>query len=151
MSKSKIIQCIQWRRLIDGVPMMLTVRKVKNGIIQRMYLDHQLIQKTFSKRPYRLGQVCDGTIQDCVYGLLILYCRAHPIDLEQLLAQAYPDQPPFTEKYQKATLQCALEQGIVIPDQWDDMALNGLIDSLTEINCHTLADRLISATSESRQ
>lgn len=127
-----------WQRPADGAPMTRTITKRKHGIVQRMYLHGELIQTTFSKRPYRLGQACDGTIDDCVYGLLLLFCRDRHLSLEHLLAEAYPHAEPFSKRHQEAALERALAQGIHIPDCWDDEAVQGLLDSLTEINHHSL-------------
>lgn len=142
---TKILHREDWQRPIDGAPMTLIVTKRKGGIIQRMYLYGELIQETFSKRPYRLGQGCDGTINACVYGLLILFCRERQINLEQLMAIAYPDREPFASDAQEATLQRALAQGIAIPRHWDNKAFAGLIYSLTAINHHQLVDELTAA------
>jgi hypothetical protein len=144
MSASKLLSRNTWQRMADGAPMALTVSKVKGGIVQRMYLHGALIQKTFSKRPYELAQACDGTIDACVYGLLILFCRAHHLDLQQLMEEAYPNREPFTVEAQEADLQRALAQGIAIPQHWDSNAFAGLLDSLTAINNHSLVDCLTS-------
>jgi hypothetical protein len=148
MSKSKRISREDWRRPIDDAPMTLIVSKRKRGVIQRMYLHGELIQETFSKRPYRLGQASDGTIDACVYGLLILYCRDCHLDLQELVATAYPDRESFPWNEQEAILERALAQGIVIPKQWDSKAFTGLLDSLTEINNHALVALLTEATDD---
>ncbi len=70
--------------------------------------------------------------------MLLLFCRDRHLSLDHLLAEAYPYAEPFSERHQEAALQRALAQGIQIPDCWDDEAMQGLLDSLTEINHHAL-------------
>jgi len=143
------IERVKWLRPGDDAPMEITVHKVQSGIIQRMYLHNELVQDTFSVRPYQLGQACDGTIDDPVHGLFILYCRAMRLDAGKLYQAAYPDEcGHYTLAYQEAVLLRARDQGIAEPAAWDDEAFNGLLESLGEINNHQLVLKLMEAQRE---
>lgn len=140
------IERVKWLRPGDDAPMELTVHKVQGGIMQRMYLRDELVQDTFSPRPYQLGQACDGTIDDPVHGLFILYCRAMRLDAGKLYQAAYPDEcGHYTLAYQEAVLLRARDQGIAEPAEWTDEAFKGLLESLGEINNHQLAQAVTAA------
>lgn len=142
-----ILSTTTWRRPTDNAFMATIVTQIDGGIRHQMFLNGAVIQTTDSPRPYQLGQACDGTINACVHGLLVLYCRAQQINLQQLHTTAYPDEAPYTPTEQQAILQEAIAEGIAVPAQWDDDAFAGLLRSLTEINNHRLAD-LLSALVE---
>lgn len=149
MSAEIEIERVQWLRPGDDAPMEITVHKVQGGIIQRMFLRGEQVMDTFSARPYQLGQACDGTIDDPVHGLFILYCRAMRLDAGKLYELAYPDEcGHYTLAYQEAMLLRARDQGIAEPVVWDDEAFNGLLESLGEINNHQLVLKLMEAQRE---
>jgi len=95
-------------------------------------------KKFLSPRPYRLGQACDGTITSSVLAAFKVACDALGFDADTLYKKAYPepDDPPpvWADCRQDADWQ----GGVVWPGQWDATAINGLVESLTEINYHSL-------------
>jgi hypothetical protein len=142
-----LLQSDAWQRWSDNVPMRLDVVKVKGGISWQMYENDHLWMATFSERPYRLGQACDGTIDQCVHALFILWCRATGRDPQALYHKAYGDKPTTTpETYnldeQEEKLRLARGEGIEVPATWGPKAFQGLLDSLAEINHHALVDIL---------
>lgn len=144
MNRIKLISTEQWIRPGDDAPMSLKAWKCDGGVIYDMFLKDELIQSTFSQRPYELGQACDGTIDTCVMALLISYCQNKKIDLRTLLTLCYPndDWSHLTNDYQNNKLTLAHEEGLIIPSCWDSIAFDGLCDSLTEINLHSMVEAL---------
>ena len=94
----------------------------------------------FSPRPYVLGQACDGSIDDCVHALFFNFCSKRGIDPVATYKMAYPeeDPPDYSE-----VLKSAEWEGVKYPKRWDKKAFAGLIESLTEINNHSLVDVLL--------
>ena len=101
--------------------------------------------ETFSKRPYVLGQACDGTIDSCVHGLFIEWCRNQGHDPQELYHAAYPDAPPYSADMQASLLNEARLQGTTFPQHWGAKENDGLIASLSEINNHSLVDVVTEA------
>ena len=126
----------------DGAQIQLTVTKVPKGIVQRMYIDGAMCQEVFSRRPYRLGQHCDGTIDTCVHALFILWCQVNAFDPEHVYATAYPEEPrsDYSAAAQRRVLSQANAEGIVVPQNWDEKSFMSLLDSLTQINNHLLTE-----------
>ena len=87
------------------------------------------------KRPYRLGGACDGSIDAPVMALFLDFCARHGLDAAVLYARAYPDDRPLE---QGASADFARWQGVLIPYAWTAACFAGLLESLTEINNHTL-------------
>ena len=52
----------------------------------------------FSKRPYTLGQACDGSISAPVIALYADFCKARGLDAVALLQRAYPDEDAWELK-----------------------------------------------------
>ncbi|MBO3462854.1 hypothetical protein G7B40_031495 [Aetokthonos hydrillicola Thurmond2011] len=144
MNRKRLISTEQWNRPGDNSPMTSKVWKSDGGVIYDMFLKDELIQSTFSPRPYKLGQACDGTIDTCTIALLISYCRDKKIDLQALLNLCYPNDnwSYFTKDYQNNKLTLAHEEGLNIPLNWNSTAFDGLSDSLTEINWHSAVGAL---------
>ena len=94
----------------------------------------------FSPRPYVLGQACDGSIDDCVHALFFNFCSRKGIDPVAMYMMAYPENntPNYGE-----VLKPAEWEGVKYPKRWDKKAFAGLIESLTEINNHSLVDVLL--------
>lgn len=91
---------------------------------------------TFSPRPYRLAQPCDGSINSCVLALFVHLCRATGHCPTKLYRRAYTREhvPDWTE-----TVAFAEWQGVAYPVRWEEAEKAGLLQSLHEINHHSLA------------
>jgi hypothetical protein len=90
-----------------------------------------------SPRPYRLGQACDGSINDCALALFVRFCRDEGHSPDSLYRMAYTDErenPGWSE-----AMRAAEWQGVVYPKRWNAKAKAGLLESLHEINFHSLA------------
>jgi len=97
---------------------------------------------TFSRRPYRPGQHCDGTIDSCVHALLMDFCeRTGLCDYREIYREAYEEEIDSEEL--DWTKEFAEWQGVAYPEKWNFEAVNGLIESLEEINNHQLVEVLI--------
>ena len=137
----EILSDNKWVRPRDKAKLRLLVYRTKGGIFQDMFIDGDRVMHTFSKRPYKLAQGCDGTIDGCVFALLYKYCQVKNLDLVEIYNKAYPE-----EKRDRMTLaglnrivRGGKKQGVEYPEIWNNEAFLGLIDSLHEINNHSLA------------
>ena len=90
-----------------------------------------------SERPYKLAQRCDGTIDDCVHGLFILWARSQGLNAKSLYTEAYPKEAKDSYD-EEEILRIARLEGIEEPDVWGEKELNGLLESLEHINNHSL-------------
>ncbi|MHB1546121.1 MAG: hypothetical protein ACYCSB_01275 [bacterium] len=124
-------------------------KKVKGGVKHLVYRYKDLnIEKiktdiaeygNFSKRPYSLAQACDGSIDCAVAALYYSFCKAKNINAAELYKKAYPDgEPPDY----KEVCKYADWEGVEYPEKWDKGAYEGLIESLTEVNNHSLVGEL---------
>ena len=98
-----------------------------------------------SLRPYRLGQACDGTIGSPVLHAYHVACDALGLDADRLYKLAYPkwtDNPP---DWDGCKHHAGWQGGVVWPDHWDAAALDGLAESLTAINYHSLRSEFEAA------
>jgi len=133
----------RWRRQ-DGARMRETMEKVKGGIIQRLYVNDVLVLKTFSPRPYVLGQACDGTIDSPVFALFYSFCKAKGLNPNELYKKAYgEEQIDWSRIIKEAKIQ-----GVKYPKRWSKKEYEGLSKSLTEINNHLLVNILDEVQSE---
>jgi hypothetical protein len=91
---------------------------------------------TFSPRPYRLAQSCDGSINSCVLALFAHCCHTAGHCPTKLYHRAYDREqtPDWSE-----TIAFADWQGVACPAQWGEAEKAGLLQSLHEINHHSLA------------
>lgn len=131
-----------WQRQSDGTRMDLMVFRVPSGILYEVYADGDRCFHQFSPRPYVLGQPCDGTIEACVFALFYDYCGAKGLDPAALYREAYSDCEPDSKGERDATTRRAMAEGVAFPLAWDDEAYRGLLESLTEINNHSLVSVL---------
>ncbi|MBI5388719.1 MAG: hypothetical protein HZA90_29000 [Verrucomicrobia bacterium] len=92
---------------------------------------------TFSPRPYRLAQACDGSINECVLALFVNFCAARHHSADALFGTAYPDERPLPRWNE--VVAAADWQGVCYPARWDTAAVAGLLESLHAINYHQLA------------
>lgn len=94
------------------------------------------------RRPYVLGQACDGSISAPVMALYLDFCIRHGLDAQALYAEAYPEAEMLEED---AITAFAHWQGVRLPHTWTAACFSGLLESLTEINCSTLRSILNDA------
>ena len=131
----------EWIRKADGAKMRIEVVRVEKGIRSLMFINGELTMDTFSKRPYTLGQSCDGTIDNCVHALFIDFCRQLDLDPEEIYYEAYPEakkESSYDLENQTNTTDKANKEGVEYPKVWNKQAYLGLLESLTEINNHSL-------------
>lgn len=95
-----------------------------------------------SPRPYVLGQACDGSIGYAVIALYADFCRARNLDPQCLMHRAYSDEGRSDPKTYTVARQYADWETTTFPKPWDAPAVNGLIESLHEINYHQLATQV---------
>jgi len=133
-------------------------KKVEGGVYHLVYevietVDQEelkeLLRKideigVFSPRPYKLRQPCDGSIDYCVIALFFDFCKRKRINWKELYRKAYPDDY-IDEIFIK---EMAEWQGVEYPKIWNEKAFDGLIESLVEINYHSLVDVLFKVTEE---
>jgi hypothetical protein len=93
----------------------------------------------FSPRPYQLAQACDGSITGCVLALFGAFCEARRLDPNALLRRAYADEEGFTEQDFAEIRRNADWERTAYPAKWDGPAIEGLLESLHEVNYHQLA------------
>jgi hypothetical protein len=92
-----------------------------------------------SPRPYQLAQACEGSIGSCVLALFWSFCEANQLDPITLLQRAYPDEPAYTDQDFVEIRSHADWEHTAYPARWDQAAIAGLLESLHEINYHSLA------------
>ena len=140
--KPEMIDHDDWTRDADGALMDVMVFRVPGGILYEMYTDGDRTFHQYSPRPYVLGQPCDGTIENCVFALFYDYCKVKGLDPAALYRQAYSDREPSSEAEREACIRRAMAEGVAFPLAWYDEAFKGLLDSLSEINHHSLVSIL---------
>jgi hypothetical protein len=94
----------------------------------------------FSKRPFQLGQGCDGSGDACCHALFYHFCQRVGLDATELHRKAYSKQDgsKYHEQNYEAILELADWQGVAYPAQWTEQAYQGLIKSLLAINNRSL-------------
>lgn len=98
----------------------------------------------FSKRPFKLGQGCDGSGDACCAALYHDFCTQHGLDPLELYRRAYQvhDGDRYSDPDYSAILQEANWQGVKYPQSWGEPELGGLLDSLYAINNRSLVQVL---------
>ncbi len=91
---------------------------------------------TFSPRPYRLAQPCDGSITSCALALFVRWCEhtGHCPSTPYRRAYKREQTPDWAE-----TVAFADWQGVAYPAQRGAAEVAGLLESLHAINYHSLA------------
>ena len=121
------------------------VGRYKHARLALIY--HDLKKAHLSKRPFQVGQGCDGSGTACCYALFHSFCLSKGLDAVELHRKAYQKREGI--EYQKLRPAVILEladwQGVVYPDQWNESAYRGLIESLVGINNTSLVTELESA------
>jgi hypothetical protein len=94
----------------------------------------------FSKRPFQLGQSCDGSGGACCFALFYDFCLSQGLNSVELHRKAYieRDQDKYQQPNPEAIQKFADWQGVAYPEQWNKEAYEGLIKSLLNINNRSL-------------
>lgn len=98
-----------------------------------------------SPRPYRFGQACDGTIGSPVLHAYHVACLALGFEANGLYKRAYPERTDNPPDWHGCQHHAEWQGGVVWPDCWDATAINGLAESLTAINYHSLRSEFMDA------
>lgn len=128
------VEMIGFVKVAGGVKYLVGQYKFRSSDDALNELHHSGI---FSRRPYHLGQACDGSITVCVLALFYRFCQEQGHLPNVLLKAAFPSQdmlPDWTD-----LIASAQWQGVAYPKKWDSESSAGLLKSLHEINCHALA------------
>ena len=76
---------------------------------------------------------------EAVYSLCLAPSAKRQLDPVALLQRAYPDEPAHTTQDFAEIRRLADWERTAYPAVWDEAAIEGLLESLHEINCHSLA------------
>lgn len=121
--------------------------KVPKGIKHLVFRNKELLddksiedmamQGSFSRRPFVLGQNCDGSIDYSVLALYHHYCMTKQIDPMDYLIEAYgkDEKRDFNR-----ILAYAKWEGVKYPKEWNTKAICGLLYSLYQINFRSLTE-----------
>ena len=112
------------------------VHRYEKVTLQGAALD-TLEHGTFSPRPYRLAQACDGSITECALALFVGFCNATCRVPDVLFRAAYPDERQAPNW--SGVVIAAEWQGVLYPACWNAASVAGLLESLPAINYHSLA------------
>ncbi|MCB0280824.1 MAG: hypothetical protein KDD94_15065, partial [Calditrichaeota bacterium] len=91
-----------------------------------------------SKRPYKLAQRCDGSIDTCVYYLFNDFCESFKLDPNELIREANPQENQPTDFIE--IKKYAEWERVELPKKWSLSKIKLLQESLHEINHHDLAN-----------
>ena len=98
-----------------------------------------------SSRPYQLGQPCDGTIGSPVLHAYKVACDALGLDADALYRTAYTERGDNPPDWAECKRHAEWQGDVVWPDCWDEVAVEALAESLTEINYHSLCTAFTDA------
>lgn len=118
------------------------VNRVKRRPTKAACVKCALAHGVLSARPYQPGQACVGSIGAAALTLYFALCDAHGIDSLALLRRAYPEEDDWNETSRAKTIARGSWEGVAVPETWDEAAIAGVLDSLTEINYHSLRSTL---------
>jgi hypothetical protein len=125
-------------RKVDGGVKHL-VNRYKQARLEMIYhdLEHHGF---FSKRPFQLGQGCDGSGDACCHALFYHFCQSRGLEAAALHRQAYAEQDgsKYHEQDYEAIKELADWQEVAYPTRWTEQAYQGLIKSLLDINNRSL-------------
>ena len=144
-AKPELIHHKEWKRYRDDAEMDILVFRVPGGILHEMYANGDRCEYIFSPRPYVPGQLCDGTIDHCVFALFYDFCDIRDLDSADLYRRAYSDRLPESKEERVRTTRRAMAEGVAFPPVWNRQTFDGLLESLSEINNHSLASILEEA------
>lgn len=97
--------------------------------------------KCKSPRPYKPGQHCDGSVTAPAIHLYNQLCTIKGIDPIALYNEAYDDSI-YTHDQLAEAIRFAEWQGVEIIFHWTEEVIEGIMESLHEINLHQLANLL---------
>ncbi len=135
--RSQVYQVQAFRKVDGGVKHL--VSRYPKARLELIYhdLEHHGF---FSKRPFQLGQSCDGSGDACCFALFHHFCLSQGLDSVALHRKAYFERE--REQYQQpnpeAIQKFADWQGVAYPERWTEEAYKGLIKSLLDINNRSL-------------
>ena len=90
-----------------------------------------------SKRPYKAGQSCDGSIDSPAFHLYYQLCKAFYLDPIECYNLAYDDDV-LTQNELASMIDFAEWQGVESIKEWNNRNVFRVLDSLTETNHHQL-------------
>lgn len=114
-----------------------TVIRNKKLFTEKDILKYLEMQTYISKRPYKLAQSCDGSIGSPVMSLFFDYCKKNALNPSELYSKAYPNETLSKEDIEE-TFKLGIWQGVEFPNEWREKEFKGLLQSLTNINNHSL-------------
>lgn len=120
----------------DSVRHMVNVYAEQPTIAQM--LGDVLSYAVTSKRPYKAGQPCDGSIDSPAFHLYFQLCNAFSLDPVAIYLEAYDDDRTFNLNDVMAITDFAQWQGVEVITDWNTHNILRVLDSLTEINNHQL-------------
>ena len=125
------------------------IGQYKQARLEMIY--HDLNRAYFSKRPFQLGQGCDGSGDACCFALLHHFCLSYELDSVALHRQAYCDdeRTQYQEPNPKKIQEFANWQGVAYPETWTKEAYERLDKSLYDINNRSLVQVLEDAVENS--
>lgn len=92
-----------------------------------------------SKRPYKAGQSCDGSICSPTFHLYSQLCKAFYLDPIECYNLAYDDDEHLlTQDDLASMIDFAEWQGVEVIKDWSNKNVFRVLDSLTEVNNHQL-------------
>lgn len=94
-----------------------------------------------SRRPYKAGQACDGSISSPVFHLYNQLCNHFGLDPIIVHGVAYSD-VELTASNLAEMIKLAEWQGVEEITNWNEATIELVLDSLTEINHHSLRNEL---------
>jgi hypothetical protein len=114
------------------------VGRYKQARLETIY--HDLDRAYFSKRPFQLGQGCDGSGDECCFALFHHFCLSQGLGSVELHQKAYGkrDRDKYQAPNPEKILELANWQGVAYPTEWTKAAYEGLIESLYGINNRSL-------------
>lgn len=120
----------------DSIRHMVNVYAEQPTIAQM--LGDVLSYSVTSKRPYKAGQPCDGSIDSPTFHLFFQLCKAFSLDPVSCYLEAYDDDRTFNHNDVIAITDFAEWQGVEVITNWTSHNILRVLDSLTEINNHQL-------------
>lgn len=120
----------------DSIRHMVNVYSTQPTIAQM--LGDMLTYGVQSKRPYKAGQPCDGSIDSPVFHLCFQLCKAFSLDPVVIYHEAYDDERDFNHNDVVAIAEFAEWQGVEAITNWTSHNILRVLDSLTEVNNHQL-------------
>ena len=118
------------------------------GMFKQEITHHLLLEETsdqghVSKRPYKPGQRCDGSIDAPVMVLIDDFLATKGLDVVAIMNEAYPYEDPHTAEDLQASIEFGRWQGVKIPTKWSENYYNKLLQSIAAVNMSDLKSYFI--------